>query len=91
MKCIFQLNISQNGIFSQKYVTYEEDFLVQLCHSYRYLHLIPGHYIRLYPSSLAFKFFDVLALYLLRNFNVLDFHWTVLDMFSVNHLLIVFI
>ena len=36
-------------------VACEEDLLVQLYQSYRDLHLIPGHYIRLSMSSVAFR------------------------------------
>ena len=40
----------------EKYVACEEDFLVQLYQYYRYIHLIPGHYIWIFLSGLAFKF-----------------------------------
>ena len=71
------------------YVACEEDFLVQLYQSYRDIHLIPGRYIRLSLSVLAFKCCNVLAPYLLRNFNIMDFHWTVLDIVAANHPLVV--
>ena len=75
----------------EKYVTCEEDFLVQLYQSYRDIHLIPGHYIWIFSSGLAFKCCNVLAPYLLRDFNIMDCSWTVLDLVATNQPLVVLI
>ena len=40
----------------EKDVACEEDFLVQLNKSYRDIQLIPGHYIWIFPSGLAFNY-----------------------------------
>ena len=51
--------------------------------------MIHGHYIRLSPSGLAFKRCNVLAPYLLRDFNIMDCHWTIIYLVAVNHPLVV--
>ena len=79
------------GFFHEKDVRCEEDFLVKLHQSCRYLHLIHGHYIRLSSSGLAFKSCNIFDPYLLRNFNVLDYHWIVFDVVPANHPLVVLI
>ena len=52
----------------------EEDLLVQLNQSYIDHHLIPSHYIQIFPSGIAFKYCNILAPYLLFDFNILDCH-----------------
>ena len=47
--------------YSQKYVACEEYFLVQLYQYYRDIHLIPSHYIWLFPSGIEFMCCNVLA------------------------------
>ena len=42
----------------------------------------------IFPSDLAFRCWNILAPYLLCDFNVLDYHWTVLDLVSVNNPLV---
>ena len=51
--------------------------------------MIYGHYIWIYSSGIAFKCCNFLAPYLLRDFNVLDCHWPVLDLVAANHPLVV--
>ena len=89
MKYVFQLNVRKNGIFNEKFVAYEEDFLVQIYHSYRDLQFTLNHNIWLSLSGIAFKYCNNFAPYLLRNFNVLDYYLSVLDLVAVNHPLVV--
>ena len=62
----------------------EEVLPVQIYQSYRYLHLISVHLIRISLSGIAFKYCSILAPHRLRNFNVLECHGTVLDLVAVN-------
>ena len=73
----------------EKHVACEEDFLVKIYQSYRDLQLIPGHYIWIFTSGIAFKCCNFLAPYLLRNFNILECHWTVLDLVAANQPILV--
>ena len=80
------------GFIHEKYVACEEDFLVKIYQYYRDIHLIPGHYIRIFPSGIiAFKCCNVLSPYLLRYFNILYCHWKVIDLVDANHPLVVLI
>ena len=69
----------------KKDVACEEDLLVQLYQYYSDIHLIHGHYIRIFHCSLSFKCCNALAPYLLHNFNILDCHCTLLDLVATNH------
>ena len=71
--------------FHEKYVACEQDFLVQLYKYYRDIHLIPGNHIWISTRVLAFKCCNILSPKLLSNFNILDCHWTVVDIFAENH------
>ena len=62
---------------------------MQLYQSYRDIHLIPGHYICISPSGIAFKFSNILAPYIMYEFNILDCHLEVLDLVAVNNPLVI--
>ena len=67
----------------------EEDSLVQLYQYCRDLHLIPGHYIRIFLIGPAFKCCNVIDPHLLHDFNILDCHWKVIDLVDANNPLVV--
>ena len=72
----------------KKAVICEEDFSVKLYQTYRDIHLIYGHYIWISPNLIALKCCNILDPYLLHKFNVLDYHWKVLDLVAANNPLV---
>ena len=72
--------------FHEQYIACKEDLLMQRYQSCRD---IPCDNIWIFTSGIDFTCWNVLATYLLWHFNILDCHWTVLDLVDANHLLVV--